>query len=52
MSETVSKDLMLSGGNKAFEKSLVIGKADKSFNTLNITSLYEGLKARKPFQKP
>ena len=52
MSETVSKALLLTGGSEAFETSLFIGKVDKFFDTLNVSSYTKGLKARKPFQKP
>lgn len=52
MSETVSKALLLTGGCEAFETSLFIGKVDKLFDSLNVTSYTKGIKARKPFQKP
>ena len=52
MSETVSKALLLTGGSEAFETSLFIGKVDKFFDALNVSSYTKGLKARKPFQKP
>ena len=52
MSETVSKALLLTGGNEAFETSVFIGKVDQFFDALNVTNYTKGIKARKPFQKP
>lgn len=48
----MSKALLLTGGSEAFETSLFIGKVDKFFDALNVTSYTKGLKARKSFQKP
>lgn len=52
MSETVSKALLLTGGSEAFETSLFVGKVDKFFDALNVTSYTKGFKARKKFQNP
>ena len=52
MSDSVSKALLLTGGSDAFETSLFIGKVDKFFDCLNVTSYRKGIKTRKPFQKP
>ena len=44
--------LLITGGSGSFETSLFIGKVDKFFDSLNVTSFTKGIKARKPFQKP
>ena len=52
MSETVSQALFLTGGKAAFETAYFIGKIDKLFDCLNVTSMCEGKKKRKVFQNP
>ena len=52
MSETVSQALFLTGGKEAFETAYFIGKIDKLFDCLNVTSICELKKKRKVFQNP
>ena len=42
MSETVSKALLITGGSEAFKTSFFIGKVDKFFDALNVTSYTKG----------
>lgn len=52
MSESVSQALFLTGGKEAFETAYFIGKIDRLFDCLNVTSICEGKKKRKVFQNP
>lgn len=52
LSDTVSKALMLTGGGIAFETAYFVGKMDKFFDCLNVSSYTAGMRSRKPFQQP
>jgi len=52
MSDSVSKALLLTGGSEAFKTAVFIGKVDKFFDCLNVTSYTKGITSRKEFQKP
>ena len=52
LSESVSKALYFSGNDKAFETAYFIGKMDKFFDTLNVSSFAQGKLKRKVFQQP
>jgi len=47
MSDSVSKALLLTVGSEAFETAVFIGKVDKFFDCLNVTSYTKGIKSRK-----
>ena len=48
----MTKALLLTSGSEAFETATFIGKVDKFFDCLNVTSFTKAHKTRKPFQRP
>jgi len=49
----MTKALLLTSGSEAFETATTfIGKVDKFFDCLNVTSFTKAHKTRKPFQRP
>ena len=52
MSETVSKALMLTGGEEASETAKFTALFDKFFDLLNVRNFTNGTRTRKNFQHP
>lgn len=50
LSESVSKALMLIGGEEAQETAKFVGMFDKFFDCLNVNSFVKGKHSRKSFQ--
>ena len=52
LSESVSKALKLTGGEKTQETARFTSFLDKFFDSLNVSNFCNGKKRRKPFQNP
>ena len=52
LSESVSKALTLTGGEKTQETARFTSFLDKFFDSLNVSNFCNGKKQRKPFQDP
>lgn len=52
LSESVSKALLLTGGNEVKETANFVSLFDRFFDCLNVSNFTNGTKNRKPFQHP
>ena len=52
LSETVSKALLLTGGEEVKETARLLDLFDKFFDCLNVSNFTDGKQKRKPFKQP